>query len=186
MKLARWQPIPLTKLKEKMRAARKCFTFKNTWVFHRGHGISIKKFQCHDGHISRVTRHITESPSSKINPSTPVKGVVNAFFKWPHWCWAYPGIPVQVFWNFIFTGRSPSALWPDGSIGPNVNLCNISNCTTPNHFNCFTQTIFTRALISHLRDNAHLLRCLTHQSSFLNGPGKRLLAIHMLLHLHCL
>ena len=133
-----------------------------------------------------MTRHVTKSSSSKVNPSSPVERVINTLFKRTHWCWTYPSIPVQVFWNWIFASRPTSTLWPDRSIGPNVHLCNISNRTTPNNFNCLAQAILARALITHLCDNAHLLGCLSHQSSFMNGPCQRLLAIHMFLHLHCL
>ena len=133
-----------------------------------------------------MTSHITKGTSPKINPPAPVERVVRSFFKWTHRCWSYPTIPVQVFWNWIFASRPTSTLWPDRSIGPNVHLCNISNRTTLNNFNCLAQAILARALITHLCDNAHLLGCLSHQSSFMNGPCQRLLAIHMFLHLHCL
>ena len=184
MELAGRHAFSGTKLKQQVRALRKRFPRKQTRVLDWGYGVGIKELERHDWHVGRVAGHVAECPCSKIDPTPPVERVIDPLLVRPHGCGPYPGIPVQPFWNWVFAFGSTLPLGPDGTVRPDMNLCDISDCSTTDNLNCLTQAIFTCPLIAHLGHHAHLFSGLTHEPSFMNRPGQWLLAIDMLFHPH--
>ena len=59
-----------------------------------------------------------------------------------------------------------------------------SDRTRANHFDSFTQSVFSGALITHLSNHTRFRSNFSHDTSFADGPGQRLLNIDMFLGLH--
>src|SRR5436190_4281258 len=141
-----------------------------TWVAQLGRA---------ERHIRRVARHITQGARAKIEPATPVEGMINALLERPRLGRTQPDIPLEPFRNRVAPRWTRDALRPDRSVAPDVNLLHVADQPGMHDFYRAAQAVLGAALVAHLRDHPVFLGNFAQVTRFINGLSQRLLAVNM-------
>ena len=146
-------------------------------------GFGVEQVRRHDCHVRGVAGHVAEGSGAKVQPASPLERRVDRVVGSIR-SWSEEEIPVQSLWNFFHVFRATFSLWPDRSVGPDMNFLNFTKHTSSDDFDSFTKSVVGRSLVAHLSRDAFFVGHVAHQLGFVDRPGQRLLSEAVFAHAH--
>ena len=126
-----------------------------------------------------MARHVAERAGAKVKPAAPIPSVIHILLVGAFFRWSEPVVPTQRGRHDVRSFGAHDALWPDGTIRPDMDLAHRADDAGLDHFDRAAQTIMRAALIAHLRGDFVFAGEVAQITRLMHRLRERLLTINV-------
>src|SRR5579864_4797251 len=104
-----------------------------------------------------MASHVAHGAGAEIEPTPPFEWMIDILLERTLGGRTEPEVPVETLRHRILALRAGDALWPDRTVGPDVDLLDRADDAALHHFDGPAQPILGTALVAHLCDHLVVL-----------------------------